>query len=576
MEEQKIERVDEIPLILNWLMKMRTAEMIDAVWHSHGNWQGLSYGQLAVLFITYVVYTLNHRLSGMEDWVMKHKIVLEKITGWTILDKDATDDRLGAMMGTLGGKQEKISAFQKENGKHVIQAYELPTELARYDTTSFNVHHCPEKNGNGLFNFGFSKDKRPDLLQFKQGLGVLDPAGVPIFTETLAGNDADDPRYVPVWREMAETIGRTDFIYVADSKAGALETRAVIDREGGNYLFPLPMTGKVPEELKKLVSEPSSALEEIRLDKPVDDGKEPAVIGRGFEVEKTMEWEEGEDKHVWKERWLIVQSHAHAERKKKALTERLAKAEKTLGGLTPKKDEGPEQFQERAEKIVEKYSVKGCLQIEVKEDFEEKKRYLKRGRPSPDTPYEMVSVRRLHLDICRNQAVIDEQEDMCGWRVYVSNASSEKMSLQQSVRYYRDEWLVERGMHRFKRGSLPALPLFLRIPERIRGLMLLLTIALQVLTLMEFVVRRELAIQGETLGGLVPGNPKMKTARPTTERLLAQFKGLNLLIEEREGKVVGRLVEKLTPLQKHIIELLGLSQDIYELSFSHPPMRKVA
>ncbi len=135
MEKQKIERVDEIPLILNWLTKMRTAEMIDAVWYSHGNWQGLSYGQSAVLFITYVVYTLNHRLSGMEDWVMKHKIILEKITG------------------------------------------------------------------------------------------------------------------------------RTDFIYVADSKAGALETRAVIDREGGDYLSPLPMTGKVPEILKNLVSEPPPALE---------------------------------------------------------------------------------------------------------------------------------------------------------------------------------------------------------------------------------------------------------------------------------------------------------------------------
>ena len=148
MEEQKIERVDEIPLILNWLMKMRTAEMIDAVWHSHGNWQGLSYGQLAVLFITYLVYTLNHRLSAMEEWVMEHKTVLEKITGWTIRDKDATDDRLGAMLGLLGEKQEKISGFQRENGKHVIQAYELPTELARYDTTSFNVHHSPE-----LFNW---------------------------------------------------------------------------------------------------------------------------------------------------------------------------------------------------------------------------------------------------------------------------------------------------------------------------------------------------------------------------------------------------------------------------------------
>ena len=42
MISQKIERVDEIPLILHWLKIMRVAEIIDAIWHPHGNWKGLS------------------------------------------------------------------------------------------------------------------------------------------------------------------------------------------------------------------------------------------------------------------------------------------------------------------------------------------------------------------------------------------------------------------------------------------------------------------------------------------------------------------------------------------------------
>lgn len=133
--------------------------------------------------------------------------------------------------------------------------------------------------------------------------------------------------------------------------------------------------------------------------------------------------------------------------------------------------------------------------------------------------------------------------------------------------YYRDEWRVERGMHRLKRGSLPVLPLFLRIPERIRGLMLLLTIALQLITLLEFVIRRELSKNNETLTGLVPGNPKMKTARPTTERLLAQFKEINCLIEINEERMIGQIVEPLTPLQERILILLGLSPKIYKFKF---------
>jgi transposase len=142
------------------------------------------------------------------------------------------------------------------------------------------------------------------------------------------------------------------------------------------------------------------------------------------------------------------------------------------------------------------------------------------------------------------------------------------MTLNQSSQYYRDEWLVERGFHRFKKGHISALPLFLRIPERIKGLMLLLTIALQVLTLMEFVSRKELSKRDETISGLVPGNPKMKTRRPTAERLLSQFDNLHLLIEKKGEKITAVLVEDLTDLQKQILSILQLPEIIYSLSFN--------
>ncbi|MCU0615366.1 MAG: hypothetical protein MUD09_09870, partial [Desulfobacterales bacterium] len=75
---------------------------------------------------------------------------------------------------------------------------------------------------------------------------------------------------------------------------------------------------------------------------------------------------------------------------------------------------------------------------------------------------------------------------------------------------------------------------FLRLPKRIKGLMLMLTIALQVLTFMDFVYRRKL--EGEPISRLVPGNPKMKTNRLTAERLLSQCDNLFLLIEEKRKR----------------------------------------
>jgi len=176
MAISKIERVDEIPIVLYWLTEMHIAEIIDSIWQSHGNWQGLSYGQLAVLYITYIINSLTHTLSGMEDWVEEHKVLLEMITGWEIGEKDATDDRIGIMMGDFGSDVDKILEFHQTNGNQIIQAFKLPTEIGRYDTTSVNVHHSKKDDSKGLLSLGHSKDNLPKLLQFKQGLGIIRPS----------------------------------------------------------------------------------------------------------------------------------------------------------------------------------------------------------------------------------------------------------------------------------------------------------------------------------------------------------------------------------------------------------------
>jgi hypothetical protein len=120
MMVQKIERVDTIPLIIAILKKMGVQEIIDSIFTPHGNWSGLSYGQLAVLFITYVLHSLTHTFSGMESWVNQHRTVIEQATGWQVGEKDATDDRLGRLAEVLGEDDESISECQLRMGQSII------------------------------------------------------------------------------------------------------------------------------------------------------------------------------------------------------------------------------------------------------------------------------------------------------------------------------------------------------------------------------------------------------------------------------------------------------------------------
>ena len=160
------EQIDDIPVIVEWLKKMEIAKWIDkSLSKPHGNHQGMSYGQLCVLLLTYIITQADHRLCAVEDWVKKHLKSLELVTGWSIGSKDATDDRLGRVVEELGKQPQACTQIEVNLGQHLIRAYELPTEVARADTSSFSVNHQQqESEEESLLRYGHSKDKRPDLL----------------------------------------------------------------------------------------------------------------------------------------------------------------------------------------------------------------------------------------------------------------------------------------------------------------------------------------------------------------------------------------------------------------------------
>src|ERR1700758_5448600 len=99
------------------------------------------------------------------------------------------------------------------------------------------------------------------------------------------------------------------------------------------------------------------------------------------------------------------------------------------------------------------------------------------------------------------------------------------------------------------------MPLFLQYEHRVVGLLCLLSIALRVLVLMQFVVRRNLQPSGATLTGIYPGQPGRQTAQPTTEMMLSAFRGVTL----SRIRIDGKLYECLTPLngvQKRLLAVI--------------------
>ncbi|KAB8314459.1 transposase, partial [Tolypothrix campylonemoides VB511288] len=351
------------------------------------------------------------------------------------------------------------------------------------------------------------------------------------------------------------------FIFIADCKAGAIATRAQIAANGGIYCFPVPMSGQHPQYLKQWVLNPPAEIQSIRL--PRQDEEEPAV-GKGFEVELGKFWfNEETNKWVrWHERFLVVYSQSLAASMIRGQQQRINSAQTALNKLAAKPGEDPQALAHKVENILERYRVKDFFNTTITEQITQQTRHVGRGRPSKNSPTESVTSICLQLHIQLQNAAIECAETLAGWRLYVTNAPITQLSLSQAVTYYRDEWLLERGFHRFKRGCLPALPVYFQNQKRIIGLMFLLNIALRVFTLMEFVVRQALIDTQQSLAGLYDGNPKRKTDRPSTEKMLKAF--CNLTLYFLPDSTI--FITPINALQKQILCLMKMPQSLYQVA----------
>jgi transposase len=553
------ERVDDLPLILHWLQQMEVARLLDQQLRpAHGNRSGLSYGQLSVLFVAYVVTQADHRLNHVEAWVRDHQQTLEQASGWSIGDKDASDDRLADLLSAIG-KSEDLCEIEEGMGRHLVRAYALPTEVARCDSSSFSVYHQGEGEETAvpLLHYGYSKDHRPDLRQYRQALGTIDPAGIPLVSATLTGNGDDDSMDYPFWQGLVSAIGHRDFVYLADAKAASFENRAKLHRAGGIYCFPLPMTGQTPQRLQQWVFDPPAQPQSLVL--PQQALGESAAC-EGFELELCQIWQKAPNTHLyrWQERYLVIRSESLAERQQQGLEDRLQRTQTALAKLSAKAATDSCVLKTQAQAILKRHRTEDYFHIHIA--TEQIVRHSVAGRPSRTHPKPQQIIEQFRLQAHPQPVAIEQARTLCGWRLYVTNAAPQRLHITDAVGYYREQWQLERGFHRFKRGHLPALPIYLQETERIIGLMFLLTIALRLLTLMEFVVHQQLQSQQQALAGLYAGNPKRTTPRPSAEQMLVAFGNITLYCL-KDGTVE---MTPLSPLQQKILALMRVPPSIYQ------------
>jgi transposase len=553
-----IERIDDVPLLLAQLERMEIRPLLDRHFWPHGNWVGLSFGWVVTLWLAHLLSQGDHCLSHVEPWAMDRREMLRRCTGQAVDRLDLADDHL-AVVRRAFADDGQWEPFEAALAARLLRVYDLTPDTVRLDTTTASSDRAVTPDG--LFQFGQSKDHRPDLPQVKAMLATLDPLGLPLATTVVAGQRADDPLYVPAIRRVRGSVGRRGLLYVGDCKMSALSTRAFLQQGGDYYLCPLSASQMPPEEWDRSL-QPVWDQEQALTPIYGPGEAEGALLAEGYERSVPLTAVVAGETVTWTERRLVVRSLAQAESEEKALRDRVAKTVTALEALNqrgpgcrPPADEAA--LQARIAAVLKRYHVEALLAVAIRESGHERRVRGYRGQPA-----RVVVERDWQVTVSVPEAALAAAVRRLGWRVFVTNGPAAALPLEPAVAAYRGQFRIERGIGRLKGRPLSLTPMYLAREEHVVGLIRLLSLALRVLCLVEFVVRRSLAAAGERLTGLYAGQPKRATAQPTSEALLRAFCGLHLV---RVHGVTATLQEitPLSALQERIVALLELPPDTY-------------
>ncbi len=176
----KTERVDDIPLLLAQLERMGVQELLDEHFPTHGNWKGLSLGQVAIVWLSHILSQADHRMNQVQSWAEQRIESLGILVGQEVRGLDLSDDRLESIVFNLS-KDESWNRFEQDLSQQQLQVYDLKAERVRLDSTSVSGFR-------GTFDKAFDHQTLGNVLYGLQG-GPLIPGCKPPKVLTL---DRDD------------------------------------------------------------------------------------------------------------------------------------------------------------------------------------------------------------------------------------------------------------------------------------------------------------------------------------------------------------------------------------------------
>jgi transposase len=438
------------------------------------------------------------------------------------------------------------------------QVFGLDKRYVHFDTTSISMYgdylppEAPQDQAPPFrITYGYSKDKRPDLKQFILSTLCVDRA-VPIWGHPDDGNASDKTLNTTLLSEIAQLLAHHGvqpgaYIYIADAALVTEENLVAL----GETLFisRLPATysecGRVIEEA--ITQDRWEEVGVLASTKPTK--HRPVASYKVAEGHVTL--------YGQAYRAVVVQSSAQDKRRLKRLEREVKASSETLAVAVQAAQKQTYFCRADAEAAAQKLRTMPSASHQVEVWVEERPTYGP-GRPSPRKPRRVTTIRYgLRATVNAREELIARQRQAADCFVLLSNVPTEGALAHRAgevLRVYKEQHGVEQNFA-FLKDPVIVNSLFLKKPERLEALGMVLLLSLMLWRLMERQMRQHI----ETTETPLIGWDQKATERPTSFMMTTKFTGLLVL-------KVGRyrqLARSLSGVQQQYLTALGLAASCF-------------
>ncbi len=447
----------------------------------------------------------------------------EHLLGEGIESNHLNDDKIGRAMDKLFFKG--LSHLFLLIALAVVKKYKIQTDFSHLDSSSFSLHgeylmvgiiDNPEESNPKSpvpiqITHGYSRDHRPDLKQFILDLIVSGDGDVPLFLRVGDGNENDKAVFGQIAKEYKSLVN-FDTMIVSDS---ALYTEKNLKLMAGmEWLSRVPLSIK---EAKSLVSELSSS-----------DFTTSELSG--------YSWYEGTSNYGGVEqRWLVVESHHRQESDLEKLEKKIEKEKDNAKGKLTQimkqefvSHEGAMEIVEQDKKTLKYHQLRNIKIPKIQR--------LPNNNKSKKQKNNSENIYQIAADFELDNEKIQSLQKRAGRFVLATNRlNKKKLTSDDILSKYKEQQAPERGFAFLKDPLFFADSVFLKSPERIETMAMLMGLCLLVYSLGQRQLRLSLK---EAKTGLKNQLGQL-TARPTLRWIFQCFQGIHLVVLQGIKQVVN-------------------------------------